>query len=322
MRILIVGPTPTGSRGGNRVSALRWARMLRAEGHRVRIAAEFAAQPCDLAIALHARRSHGFIAAFRAAHPARPLVVVLTGTDLYRDLKSSARARASLELASQLVVLHPLGAERVPARFRGKVRAIVQSAEPLTQPISRHGRWFDICVAGHLRPEKDPFRAALAARGLPEGSRIRIRHAGGALSAAMEERAQREMVRNPRYRWLGELPRWRARRVMAASRALALTSRMEGGANVISEAVAMGLPILASRIHSTVGLLGGDYPGYYPVGDTAALCDLLLRAERDPGFLEGLAAHIRRLAPRFAPAKEQRAWARLVSEALRSASAR
>ena len=318
----MIGPNPTGLRGGNRVSALRWARMLRAEGHRVRIAAEYTGQPCDLAIALHARRSHGSIAAYRSAHPTRPLVVVLTGTDLYRYLKSSARARASLELASHLVVLHPLGAERVPARLRKKVRAIVQSAVPPTRPVVLRGRWFDICVAGHLRPEKDPFRAALAARGLPKESRIRIRHAGGALSAAMEKQARRETALNSRYRWLGELPHWRVWRVMAGSRALALTSRMEGGANVISEAVAMGLPILASRIHSTVGLLGGDYAGYYPVGDTAALRDLLLRTERDSGFLEGLAAHIRRLAPRFSPAKERRAWARLVSEALRSASAR
>ena len=107
MRILIIGPAPTGSRGGNRVSALRWARMLRAEGHRVRIAAEYTGQPCDLVIALHARRSHGSIAAYRAAYPERPLVVVLTGTDLYRDLQSSARARASLELAWHLVGLHP-----------------------------------------------------------------------------------------------------------------------------------------------------------------------------------------------------------------------
>ncbi len=318
MRILVIGPTATGLRGGNRVSALRWARMLRAEGHRVRIAAEYTGQPCDLAIALHARRSHDSIAAYRSAHPTRPLVVVLTGTDLYRDLKSNARARTSLELASHLVVLHPLGAERVPARLRKKVRFIVQSAEPLTRPAVGRGRWFDICVAGHLRPEKDPFRAALAARGLPKESRVRIRHAGGALSAAMEKQARRETALNSRYRWLGELPRWRVRRVMAGSRALALTSRMEGGANVISEAVAMGLPILASRIHSTVGLLGEDYAGFHPVGDIAALRELLMRVERDTAFLEGLAAHIRRLAPRFAPAREQQAWARLVTEAIRS----
>ena len=136
----------------------------------------------------------------------------------------------------------------------------------------------------------------------------------------MEQQARRETALNSRYRWLGEIPRWRVWRVMAGSRALALTSRMEGGANVISEAVAMGLPILASRIHSTVGLLGEEYPGFFPVGDTAALRKLMMQAESETGFLEGLAVHIRRLAPRFAPAKEQGAWAQLVEEALHSAS--
>jgi putative glycosyltransferase (TIGR04348 family) len=314
----MIGPIPAGSRGGNRVSAVRWARMLRREGHRVLVAVEYTGQPCDLVIALHARRSYESIAAYRAAHPVRPLIVVLTGTDLYRDLKSSAQARDSLELASHLVVLNPLGAERVPARFRHKVRPIVQSAETRIRPVAQPRRWFDICVVGHLRSEKDPFRAALAARKLPRESRIRIRQAGGALSPAMEKQARREELLNPRYRWLGDLPRWRVWRLMANSRALALPSRMEGGANVISEAVAMGLPILSSRIHSSVALLGDDYPGYHSAGDTAALRELFMLAEHDDGFLGELADHIQRLAPRFAPEKEQRAWAQLVEEAIRS----
>ncbi len=145
-----------------------------------------------------------------------------------------------------------------------------------------------MCVLGHLRPVKDPFRTALAARLLPASSRVRVLHLGAALSEEMAERARQEAAANPRYRWLGELPRWRALRVLGRCRLLALTSEMEGGANAISEAAALSVPVIASRIGGSVGLLGADYPGYFPVGDTAALARLLERAETDTRFYRTL----------------------------------
>ena len=119
-------------------------------------------------------------------------------------------------------------------------------------------------MLGHLRPVKDPFRTALAARLLPTTSRLRVLHVGKALSADMAERAHTEMAENPRYRWLGELPRWQALRVLARSHVLVLSSLTEGGANVISEALALGVPIVASRIAGSIGLLGDRLSGILP----------------------------------------------------------
>src|SRR5262249_24193058 len=119
---------------------------------------------------------------------------------------------------------------------------------------------------------------------------------------------------NPRYLWLGERSIARARRLISRCRLLALTSRSEGGANVISEAIASGVPVVASRIDCTVGLLGADYPGLFPVGRTAALRALLLRAEREPPFLQDLAARCRRLRPRLSPRSERRAWKSSLAE--------
>ena len=167
---------------------------------------------------------------------------------------------------------------------------------------------------GHLRRIKDPFRAALAARGLPEGSRLRILHVGRALEAKLAERARAEERRNPRYHWLGELPRRQALRVLARCRLLVLTSLSEGGANVISEALAQRVPVLTTRIAGSLGLLGARYPGTFPVGDTAALRALLERAERDPRFYGRLASWCRRLRPLVRPARERAAWARLLRE--------
>jgi putative glycosyltransferase (TIGR04348 family) len=313
MRIQLICPAPPGSLSGNRVTALRWARILRAFGHRVRIAQQYRGEPCDLLIALHAARSAEAVFAFHRRYPTRPILVALTGTDLYRDLPRRRRPWRALALATRLVALQPLAARTLPARLRRRVRVIYQSVERTRAP-RRPGRFFDVCVLGHLRRVKDPFRAALAARRLPVSSRIRILQAGTAMEPALARRARAQERHNRRYRWLGGLPRARARRLLAGSRLLVLSSRMEGGANVISEAVVDAVPVLASRIPGSVGLLGPDYPGYFPVGDTAALGRLLRRAERDPRFYRRLKTWCARLAPRFRPARERTAWRKLLGE--------
>src|SRR5262249_26565200 len=143
---------------------------------------------------------------------------------------------------------------------------------------------------------------------------IRVTHAGEALSPGMAERARRAMERDPRYRWLGELPRWQARRLLARSHLLVLSSRMEGGANVVSEAIVDGVPVLASRIPGSVGMLGARYSGFFPLGDTQALARLLKRAATDSAFYGRLAQWCAQLAPRFEPARERAAWRNLLAE--------
>jgi glycosyltransferase involved in cell wall biosynthesis len=169
-------------------------------------------------------------------------------------------------------------------------------------------------VIGHLRPVKDPFRAALAARLLPSSSRIRVIQVGGAMSDGMAARARAEMAKNPRYRWMGEQPRWRTRRILARSWLSVLSSRLEGGANALSESISASVPVVASRIPGTVGILGEDYPGYFPVGDTRELKRLLIRAEADADFLNLLRSKCEELADLFEPAREQRAWKDLLGE--------
>lgn len=290
MRILIVTPAPPGSRAGNRTTALRWARLLRSLGHRVVLDAGRA----DVLIAVHARKSHDAIARWRG-----PSIVVLSGTDIYSRL--DARVLDSMERATRLLILQPMARRRVPARFRRKLRVIVQSAE------GRAGRrGFDLCVLGHLRDVKDPFRAALAARRLPRGSPLRVVHYGAALTPQMARRARAEMRRNPRYRWFGE--RASVRGVLSRARAMVISSRLEGGANVVSEAIACGTPILASRVDGNVGLLGPRYPGYFRCGDTAALARLM---QCDPA---PLARAIARRRPMVSPARERAAWRRLLEE--------
>jgi putative glycosyltransferase (TIGR04348 family) len=314
MKIVIVTPAPRGSRKGNRITALRWARLLRSLGHGVAITEGYDGAVCDLLIALHARRSFAAVERFRQTYPDRPIIVALTGTDLYDEIHTEPVAHQALALASRLVVLQPLGIAELPVPVRSKARVIHQSTVAPRAPGAPRKDVFEVCVLGHLRPVKDPFRTALAARMLPNSSRLRVLHVGAALSADMATQAGNEAAGNPRYRWLGDLPRWRALRVLGRCRLLVQTSLLEGGANTLSEAIAASVPVIASAIPGSVGILGDGYPGYFPVGDTQALAALLQRAETEVRFYNALKAWCRRLRPLVDPARERAAWERLLRE--------
>ncbi|MGB5879664.1 MAG: glycosyltransferase, partial [Thermoanaerobaculia bacterium] len=199
-----------------------------------------------------------------------------------------------------------------PKSAHQKLFLIYESARPLPGPRKPSVRNFDVCVVGHLRDEKDPLRTARAVRRLPEGSKIRVRHYGAAHVEKWGLMARDEMERNRRYRWIGEVAHWQVRRGLSRCRLMTLTSTMEGGPNVLSEAVVAGVPVISSDIDGAVGVLGENYPGYYPVGDTGELRRRLVRAETDPAYLEQLERHIIILAPRFSREREKARWAELL----------
>ncbi|MBT3602983.1 MAG: TIGR04348 family glycosyltransferase, partial [Candidatus Latescibacteria bacterium] len=122
MKITLITPAPAGSRKGNRVTAHRWARILRTLGHRVDIQVEHASSNSDFLLALHARRSFPSIEQFHRQHPNRPLVLALTGTDLYGDIHTDPQAQQSLEMASHLILLQPDGLKQLPKRLHKKTR--------------------------------------------------------------------------------------------------------------------------------------------------------------------------------------------------------
>lgn len=320
LRIIIVTPAATGSRHGNRHTALRWARHLRALGHRTQVALEWDGRDADILIALHARRSHAAMHAWKAAHPQRPLALILTGTDLYRDIRHDADARASLRLADRMVVLQPRGLDELSAAQRARTRVIFQSvrAPRRQEPPRSH---FLVTVIGHLREEKDPFRAALALAQLPQRG-IRVVQLGQAMSPDMGRQARTLMRADPRYRWLGELDHAGAMRWLARSHAMVISSRMEGGAHVVSEAIAIGVPVIASAIPGNIGLLGAGYRAYYPVADEAALAALVARAHDDPAWLKALASAVKLKRHEVEPATERAAIARLLAELTRGGKRR
>lgn len=313
MKIAIVSPASSGPRSGNRHTAGRWAKFLRDSGHKVVVATGWDTGNEDVLIALHARKSYESIERFHALRPGALLIVVLTGTDLYRDIRADSDARRALDLASRLVVLQERGLRELAPRHRAKTRVIYQSADVRLRhaPPARRLR---VAVIGHLRAEKDPFRAALALARLPERRDVEVVHLGAALTPAMRKSAERWMKREPRYRWLGSKAHGETMRWLARSHVLVVSSVMEGGANVICEAARIGVPVLASRVSGNIGMLGGGYPGYFALSDDRALAGLLERAARDSKYYRRLKNAVLARRRLFAPSAEDGAVRRLVRE--------
>ncbi|MPZ61038.1 MAG: TIGR04348 family glycosyltransferase [Propionibacteriales bacterium] len=312
--ILLVSPAAPGSANGNGVTADRWARVLRALGHDVVCADRYREGDYAALVALHARKSADAIRAFRSAHPDAPVVLALTGTDLYPDLASAGVDPDVLRMAARLVVLQPKGLQQLDSDLRDLGRVIVQSV-PVIPPRPIRDDVFEVALLAHLRPVKDPLLAAAATRRLPAESQILITHVGSDLDPHLAEQARVEAAQNPRYDWLGELPRPDALNVLARSRLLVLTSRSEGGANVVSEALGAGVPVLSTAIPGSQGLLGDDYPGYFDVGDAAGLADLLRAVEEDrDGLYSELVERCEKLRDMVDPRRERAAWASLLGE--------
>ncbi len=312
LSIGIVSPEPRSSLSGNGVTARRWEKLLAELGHRVTVQTVYAGEDYDLLISLHAMKSAAAIEAFHERFPVRPQVLALTGTDLYGDLEGDPRALRSLELADRYVVLQPRGLNRLPEELRERAVTIHQSLARIVRCAPKPDDTFDVCVLSHLRRVKDPLLVAAAVHRLPPESAVQVTHVGAAFEPELGRSAKEETTTNPRYRWVGELDREAALEVLAASRILVLTSRMEGGANVVSEAIAAGVPVVSTRIDGSVGILGEDYPGYFPVSDAQALADLLRRAETDSEFYADLRQHVERLVSLVDPAREREAWKRLL----------
>lgn len=313
MKIVIVTPAGVRSRSGNRNTAQRWANFLRRLGHRVDVQVQWDGRACDAMVALHARKSYDSIKRFADVSPRSPLIVALTGTDLYRDIRTDETARQSMRLATCMVVLQEMGLDELKPELRKKTRVIYQSASPVKSQPPLKSR-FEICVIGHLREEKDPFRCAMALRYLPAESGIRVVHLGKPMSPEMEREARNRMAREPRYRWLGELPHWQACRRLARSRLMVISSRMEGGANVVCEALAANVPVIASAISGNIGMLGKDYAGYYPVEDERALAALLAKCESDHEFLGLLQQQCAARKVLVTPQRELAGLERLINE--------
>ena len=314
-RIVIVSPALADANNGNWQTARRWQGLL--SPHTVRIVKQWPdaqAAGDDVMLALHARRSADSVQAWHSQRGQRGLGVVLTGTDLYRDIATDAQAQQSLALAHSLVVLQGLGIRSLPTAHQSKARVIFQSTGT-RQTLPKTRRHMRAVMVGHLREEKDPLTLMAAARLLPADSGVLIDHIGAALDPALGQAAQATQAQCSHYRWLGAVPHAQTLQRIQRAHLLVHTSRMEGGAHVLMEAICSGTPVLASRIDGNVGLLGEDYAGLFEPGDAQALARALIECrEQGSGLLAHLEVQCALRAPLFDSSAERAALHRWVQD--------
>jgi putative glycosyltransferase (TIGR04348 family) len=319
--IRIVTPALADANNGNWRTAARWDKLL-SPVFRVIVQGDWASENsdenCDILIALHARRSAAAITRFRHAYPTKPLILVLTGTDLYRDLKTSQEARQSLELADSLIVLQEDAIQFIPREHRKKTHVVYQSAKQLA-PALKLKHKLNCVVVGHLRDEKDPATIFRAVENLNGNDRIHILHVGAPLDETLAAIAQKLSAENPHYRWAGAMTHGLTRAAIKRAHVLIHPSIMEGGANVIVEALTSGTPVIASKISGNVGMLGQTYEGYFPVGDDTALLDLLKRCADDRNFMFRLGNACQARAKLFLPETERDSLRNIVNRLLLAA---
>lgn len=312
--ICIVTPALASANNGNWQTARRWSQMLRVH-YRVELVNQWLGEPADALLALHARRSADSIQRWASSRPGHPLAVVLTGTDLYRDIHVDAQAQRSVVLADRLVVLHEGAIEDLPAPHCAKGVVFFQSTTARV-PLVKTAQHLRCVMVGHLREEKAPQTYFEAVRRLAGRHDILLDHIGAALDPVLGDAAQALQQRCPHYRWLGALPHETTRGRIQSAHALVHTSRMEGGAHVVMEAIRSGTPVLATRISGNVGMLGADYAGYFEPGDADGLATLIERCRADPVMLEELGRQCVDRAPLFEPRREQAALLALLDDML------
>jgi glycosyltransferase involved in cell wall biosynthesis len=221
-----------------------------------------------------------------------------------------------MEMADQLVILQSCAVDLIPADLRYKVQVIYQSVEvdiDIGNGNSATKDDFVVSIIGHLREEKDPFCVVRSLPLLPVDSKITVKHLGQAMNAQMKDQATHFNATTDRYQWLGEVSHTDALKMLSNSCLMVISSRMEGGAHVVSEAIALGIPVIASDIPGNRGLLGEDYPGYYPVADENALAALLYRAEKLPPFYASLQKRIILRRELINPANEKQSIQAMVN---------
>jgi putative glycosyltransferase (TIGR04348 family) len=315
--IEIVTPAPQGSLHGNRITALRWQNFLEELGYRVVVTETWSGDDPAVLVALHAYRSHSSLMEFDRNHPDRPIVLILTGTDLYRDIAVHGEVLESMEIADQLIVLQSAALDSIPPHLRHKTQVIYQSVT-VDIPQSIPEADFQVVVIGHLRDEKDPFCIARCLPLMPLDSKISVLHLGMAMNEQMGHTAKGYNETLERYQWIGEVSHADTLKTLSKSRLMVISSRMEGGAHVVSEAIALGIPVIASDIPGNKGLLGDDYLGYYPVSNEAALACLLYRAETIPDFYADLKKQIDIRKNLISPERELQSIGHLMSQLIKA----
>lgn len=256
------------------------------------------ARSCDL---IHANWSAvGAIAGMAAAVTSTPVVTTLRGTDVKR-LRGSLVDRLLLRLClrtnafvicvsesvrDQVLQLHPHRARNVLVIPNGVDEGLLSIRRSYDRAQDRPLR---IVSVGSLVPGKGMELLLRATRIVRDRDNVRVTIIGdGPERARLNELISASdlagCVRLP-----GIIPPAEIAEHLAKADVFVLASHFEGRPNALLEAMASGLPAIASRIPGVIDLLNDGATGLlFEPGDAEALAACLLRLTRDAALRSGL----------------------------------
>ncbi len=313
MRVLVTTPYGIDSLQGNTITAKRIVSLLQESDLDAKVVSDgddFS--DADVLLALHARKSAHFIDEFLRLNSEGKVILYLTGTDLYADIPRGCPISArSMQLVDALVVSQDASLHSVPEQYRSKALAIYTSIQLPECELNSANEGVPIfsCI-GHLRAVKQPFMAVKALQLL--GAEVQLKLLGNVVDEGMDDVVRDWQEKDHRFQWLGgvsheEAIQWSNRSLITLN-----TSLMEGGANSIGESIVLGVPVLASRVEGNIGMLGGDYAGYFSVDSEQELADLMQRVLHDKVFLEHLRQQVKVRSVMFTRENEKQGWLDLI----------
>jgi glycosyltransferase involved in cell wall biosynthesis len=311
-RIALVSPYTLPFSCGNSILAQRLQQGLVQQGYSVALfnttettSAEAALFAPDILHTLNADRTYQWARKFRAAYKKIPWVITLTGTDYntwYAINEPPTHFRESVAQASALVVFHRPAAETVQSCFPAagtKIHIIAQGVTPCTESAdrgtvrSRYGidstAVVFLIVAG-IRPVKS-MQTAIDAfhevqRQVPETALLL---AGPVIDHGEADAVLSAGSRLQCFNYLGEIAPAEVRALMSAADVFLNTSLHEGMPGAVLEAMAAGLPVIASAVAGNRALVADNTNGFlFPVADTTELIKNAVLLAQDQKLRERL----------------------------------
>jgi len=328
MRVAIVSPYTLPFYSGNSLLADRLRAKLCSRGHQVAVfnsaadshegAVSFAP---DILHSLHAVRTASWTDKIIAGHQI-PLIITLTGTDYNGGLAgsiSSVPLEKSLLTASGLIVFHDEAYQSLKTKYQAvaeKVCVIPQGVEIIHDHVDRdsirseyslHKNDLVFIMVSGIRPVKN------IGYGLDAFSEIKKQVCNARLllvgPVIDKEEANRVLAAGeqlPGFTYLGDQPPTVVRNLMSAADIFMNTSLHEGMSGAVLEAMAEGLPVLATRVSGNRSLIREGESGLLvPLDSREELVRSALKLAADKPLRENLGNAGRQLALRYHSIKQE-----------------